>query len=309
MEKEIEQIPSYKEITREVLSKLNDRKGLVLKRTLLASWPGLFIILLISILENFSFSERISGIILVISIALVPLAFLYMLIFYHMFSMEKILWIDSNFDGYNLLPKESFGIAKKIFWPSLLMRLQIFMRYHLVPLVIFFILLFISLYLPISLNVRYSPWIFVLMFIVILPIMIYLYYYYIKIKLRYIWFIFFDNFSKTNLCYSDLFKEMSELNKINKKESFKKSLISNFGIDLTHDITRFTTGISIHSTLGNMGNVGKVTADVAGAYASESIYQFSSLAKIVTNYLLYCVAMREFHGKERKINAEIYSLK
>ena len=46
---ENQKVPSYKEIIKEVKNHLNERKGLLLKRTLLVAWPGLVLVVIYSL--------------------------------------------------------------------------------------------------------------------------------------------------------------------------------------------------------------------------------------------------------------------
>lgn len=69
-----------------------------------------------------------------------------------------------------------------------------------------------------------------------------------KIKLRYAWFLFIDNYGKEQFSYRELFIEMNELNKINKSDAFKKSLVTTLGTDFVKDFLQ----TSINFTLGKL---------------------------------------------------------
>jgi len=283
--------PTYKDLFQNINSQLSQRAGLLAKRVLLVGWPALIFIVLDSI---FKFNNQTSFSILFFIL-------IYAVILGHIFSTEKIIWIDSYFDGKNLQPKESFLIAKKLFWPTTSLRFLLFFRYFLFPFI-----LYVSLWPIFLLNQDIT---FCGMMVYFWPLLglgiLALYWLYIDIKLRYIWFIFLDNYGKSDFSYKNLFKQMNELNQVNKLDSFKKSLAVNLGADFVENLIQFPLFKRI-SSIFRKSEGG--TNNVVSTYSSGFIGEMSRLAKIVANYVLYRYSREQLYKEPQIINENIYSL-
>ncbi len=303
MQKNIE----YNDILKEIYKQLNKHKYAVIGRTMLVSWPGLIVVMLLSIFFNIEGTvlEGASGIILWLVVILFPFALLYMLIMAHIFFVEKNLWIDSFFDQKNLSLKESQRIARKLIWPTLLLKANIFFRYYFLQIIVLFTISFLIVLFFGSFE---RWWIAVVLLFFVFPISAYFWHIFIKTKLRYLWFVFFDNYGNSDFSYKFLYSEIRKLNEINRSDSFQKSLVACLGSDVANNLITFSTNGMIKSSFSKFGVVGDVAGDTSASYAAEVFAQFASLSKIVANYLLYQVAFRELYKKEKRINENIYSL-
>jgi hypothetical protein len=240
------------------------------------------------------------------------------LILNHLFSIEKNIWVDSFFDNKNLEPQASLRIAKKLFWPGFKLRLQIFIRYYLIPCTLVLIPFIYFFYLvsqllpkdifsPNNFNMGSADWMFLLGSFVLIPLILWIYFYYLNIKLRYIWFIFLDNFGKSDFSFQKLKSEMDKLNSISKSELFKKSLIMNIGVDTTKGLINFSMWSALRS-LNGIGKGGEVAGSVIGAYGSELTNQLASYSKIIGNYILYRFACSVLYQRVQEVNENLYRL-
>lgn len=301
--------PNYHDLYENIKKHLSRRSGMLAGRVLLITWPGLIYIALISILSHFDVPEKFAAGMLVAMIIFAPFAFLYIFVLTHIFSIEKVIWIDSYHDGVEVGPKKSMLIAKRLFWPTFLFRLFIFVRYYVPLFGIYVFLVIYSLYLPYNYdNLQYNPFYWVIGAIGVGPLLLYLYYYYLKVKLRYIWFIFLDLYGSPEFSYKNIFQEMKRLNDIGKADAFKKSLVVNLGADVAQNILQFSLGTILQGTVGSMGKSGRVVADVATAYSNELAAQASSLARQAANYVLYLYSRQQLYGEASVRNKHLYVL-
>src|SRR5690349_1099067 len=119
--------PQYAPILEEIGKHLKERKSLLLKRSLQIMWPLFILFAYGTVLNNFYDLKSIAdnheqGLFAPIFIPLWiiwGLSLIYILVMRSIFFVEKLIWIDSHFDGKNLEPRSSWKIAKKLFWPSI----------------------------------------------------------------------------------------------------------------------------------------------------------------------------------------------
>lgn len=269
------EVPNYKEALDEIIKHLRNRQKLLWRRTLYIVGPFLSAIILIYILYRFA-EKNILNIGSTTELILILIASLWLIYsFFHLiatkliFSLEKYIWIDSYYDNKKLSQKQSWRIAKKLLWSALSLKIYIFFKYHFWFFLIFFSSLFLSFYFPIALKIKYNPWIWVATFIIFLPIVMYMAFYYLKIKLRYIWFVFLDFYGQPEFSYKNLFQEMKQLNDINKGETFKKSLMTNLGADLSYQGVTTVVGSTVSWLTKDLGKDFKFAGGILTAGANE----------------------------------------
>ncbi len=304
-----EPFESFNEIANSAKLHLKKRESLLAKRVFKMSWPLLLSVGFLFIALKFQdipYLVDISGILFVISL---PAALAYYLIILIILSVEKVIWVDSYYDKKNLNQEDSWNIAKKLFWKTSLFKFYLFVRFYSLPLFIYLFGVFYALYLPIGLDIKYSPWYFILYFIVAGPIILYVYFYYLKIKLRYAWMLFLDHVGSAGFSYRDLFKQLEELNKAGLEKTGRKSLFIYVVSDLAFNFFQLIVG-SFSQTLGRrFGRGGEVAGFFIGGYANELGAHTASLMRISTNYIFYRHARKDLYDEEQRINEYIYSLK
>jgi hypothetical protein len=302
------QFPGYRELFKEIKNQLSERSGITLKRSLLIGWPALIIVGIISYINVYGKKIDYSSFILIFTV-FVPLALIYTVLLNNIFATEKLIWINSSHFNKNISNDDSWKIARKLFWPSLMMRLQLFFRYYFLPLFIYLFLCFLLFYKAGNEILGGMSFLYFFgFFLIIGPVILWFYFTYINIKLRYIWFIFIDNYGKEPFFYHDLFKEMYELNEINKAEAFRKSLAVDIGADFLQNLIGMSYGLSLKAALGQFGKRGQVFGDVASAYSSDVVAQKASLSKLAANYVLYCYSKEQLYKKPLVENEKIYSI-
>lgn len=304
--------PSYSALYESIKNHLNRYSSALAKRVLLIVWPGLLYITVYSFLNEFEISEEsfLFRIMLYIGIFFLPFALVYIFALTHLFSFEKVLWIDSYHDKARLGLKGSFRVAKKLFWASFVFRLYLFFRYYFFPLAAFLFLAIVAIIIPgENENYRYNPFLWIAGAIFLGPIILYIYFYYLKIKLRYVWFLYLDLYGNQGFFYRNIFSEMRLLNAVGKSEIFQKSLVVSLGADVVQSVVGFSLGAMFHGMMGGSGRAGRVIAGTVSAYANEVTAQASSLAKLAANYILYLYSREQLYGESSIRNEKVYCLR
>lgn len=307
--------PDYREIINEIKIGLSERAQLITKRTFFAFWLGLLVFMPLFLLWVIVKFELVS-----LSKIIEDIRFFYVLaVFFffagvysfftsHLLSVEKILWIDSYFDRKKLSPDESLKIAKKMFIPTLKFRLLLFFRYYLLSTVIFLILLSgLVAYLHFDFPLK-GGFYFIIGFAIGSAILGFYVFYYLKLRLRYAWFLFFDNYTNKNFSISQLFKEMENLNEVNKNETFKKLLAIHLGSDFVTDMTKSTAGFLVSKIIGRTTKTREAASDLLSGYVSGLLTEMGNYGKNIANYIFYRYARFYLYNESQKINENIYSL-
>jgi len=307
-------MPSYKEMLEEVGNQLKLRRSLLIRRTLFVIWP--WILFVVSLLLSYGLEQagtitvETSKLYMLLSLLVLgSFALIYTAIARAIFSIEKHIWLDSYFDGKNLDQKASWRIAKKLFWPIFCLKLRLLWKFYLLPMTIYVVAVGFVGYAAYSLPLEERGWP-VLIFVIILfggPIPIWFYNrFYLGFKTKFARFLFLDSY-KHNFSYKDFFEELEKLNNINKKEMFKKTLLTYFGADSLHTISQITIS-SIQKGINRLGRVGKVTGALTKPVLDELSRQAVHFGEIAAIYLLYRLARLSLHQKEQEVNNYIYNL-
>lgn len=307
--------PAYNEILAQIGAQLKERKTLLLKRTLLLVWPYLPLILLGSVFGEDQLTQIFkSSTVIGALIVYVICAVLYSVIMGFTFEIEKRIWVDSFFDKKDLDSKQSWNLAKTMFWKGVLFKIHIFFRYYLVPILILFSMIPIEIYLIYKTDIitgNHLLYNMLAMAAVFIGVLVYLYL--LNVKLRYAWFIFIDTYSsEKRLDMSVIISQMNKLNAIMKSESFKKALVLEIGTDSVRGIVNATVAaISIGikggaSLLSGSGALGQIVGGVTKTYGQELAKQATSYGNIVAMYLLYRSARKVAYGESQVINPSMY---
>ncbi|MES2470876.1 MAG: hypothetical protein V4526_01430 [Patescibacteria group bacterium] len=307
--------PTYKEMLEEIGRQLKERKKSILKRSLLISWPFILLIAASYLFEgavNFKAftSEQmvwaIGGL-----IAYVVLAIIYSGIVRFIFEIEKQIWIDSYFDKKNLDLKQSWMLAKKLFWSAFKFRLQIALRYYVLPIGLTLLVIaggVVAFFTSSPTGDMQSYFVMAIPVVVIVIIVsLFFYGYYLKTKLRYTWFVFLDKYG-SEYTYHSIMDEVDELNQISKSETFKKSLLVNLGTDSVRGVANMAVGIIGMGFAQLGGAAGRAVGGVIRMYGQEVARQATDLGNIAAQYILYRFARKERFGEEQVVNENLYTI-
>jgi len=305
--------PTYKAMLEEMGNQLRSRKTLLLKRTLLISWPYLLLIVAFFVLDsqdglgfNSFITEENIFMWLLAGAGVVFLSVVYSVIVGFIFEIEKRIWVDAHFDNKHLEPKDSWRIAKKLFVPAFVMRFKIAFRYYVLPVIGFVAVVGIIVVGLAQMGLGQAAVVATVLspFLAIIGIIIFSYY--IRTKLRYVWFIFLDKYG-TEYTHHQLIEEMNKLNTVSKSETFKKSLIANLGTDSVNLLANVAIGTISHG-MSMFGKGGKLLGNLTQAYGQALSRQAADLGNIAGQYLIYRFALKEVYGKEQVVNEELYRL-
>lgn len=305
-------IPSYKETIQEISRQLSLRKGTMTKRVIFMIWPPMLAVISL-VLVNYAYKAGLLredwqyiNILLVAIAAWIIFSIFYYYILSFIFDIEKKIWVDSFFDKKNLDPKDSWKIAKKLFWPYLRLQFEAFLRY-LLPAIVAFFLFAVYILIPLT-HQRWFIESSVSFAIVMLPtFIIAIYFYYLRVILRYLPFVFLDRYGTDQFSYSGLFKEMRKLKKIESAKTHTRTLLANLSSDI---FTGFSSvaGAGVQAGLGRFGVVGEILGVSARMTGEEAAKQISAIGKIVTVYLLYQFARQQLYNEPQHINERLYNI-
>ncbi len=322
--------PTYGEMLKEMGAQLNARKSLLFKRVLLIMWPGLLFLVILFVLgkmddagmlENLSASGQMG--LMIAGGAYLLFAIVYMWIAGFLFEIEKQVWVDSHFDrrtsqggqtsgaAADLTPKESWKIARKLFWPAFRLRLRIVWQYYLLPALVFAAILagfgFWAGNSAAAATYASNIWILAAILFLVFLVVAIVYSYYIKVKIRYSWFVFIDIYKGEPFDTKVVLSQMNALNAASKSASFKKALITEIGTDSAAVIANLAVS-AIGFGVSQVPGVGQLLGGLTRAYGQELTKQAASLGKIGAMYLLYRYARKELFGSEQANNEYVYGL-
>jgi hypothetical protein len=280
-----------------VWSQLGSRKWLIIKRTLMLALPAVFLLAPV-ILTGIFLAEKYGTagykfpfpffLIPIIFSVLILLTIIYGVIVGTIFKLEKHIWLDSFFDGKNLTPRESWSMAKHLWFSYFIMNLRIIFKYYFIWLLVFAVVLSGSYFITENKMFGLSPDTFVI-FVLSESMTLAIVYLWLRSYLRYFIFVFLDKFGSENFTLSNIITEMKQLNDINKEKSFSTTALLSISQELLF------SGTARHG-----GVVGNVTKSLG--------YEFSAVARIAAAYTNYRKARKQLFGVEQHINNNLYSL-
>lgn len=305
---------TYKEIVKEIGRHIWERKGILARRVWFIIWPGLLAIILIDLGYSYAHGSEIprSPLLFWIGFSFSIYAFFHILTATFIFMIEKRIWADSYFDGQNLSPKQSWVLAKKLFFPMTRLGLETIRYFPAFPISIALLIAVIlgqfslAIYPPIDALMRSSRFIENTYIIVVLSIIFILIVILVvlSLKLRYLLFIFLDKYQKKGTNYKEIYAELRILNKVSEGELFNKALVAYFGTEAVSAILQEITDILLDSLFRATGIFGQA----AKAYKTRYIREAKSFAQIIAFYLLYREARALQYGERQHINQNLYSI-
>lgn len=302
---------SYGDIIKTISEQISSRKGILISRSLIVAMPLVIAFILLTsgedILPNGS-SEFTIQLYYAVTAILVVVGALWTVVMSRIFRVERAIWIDSYFDGVDLTNKQSWKIARRLFWPNVILSLNVFLRYYLwIP--ILWIVITIGIGGLISAGIiEFSVGLYIGI-IVAIPVSIVLYSFYVKMRLRYLIFTFLDLYGSPEFSYSTVFKRSVAINKVTKGDAFRKTLVTMFGSEALEFLATSAVSTSIRLSTSQMGGAGKVAGEAAGFAASEIAATLRSYAQDVTYYIYYQAGRSALYGVDQRIvNQQVYRL-
>lgn len=314
--------PNFNETIGAISTQIKERKTAVLGRTLIVSLPGIifvslyFLFLRLEIKDSTLFTK----IWIYLYIAF-PFVFAYTLIFAHLFSIEKHIWIDSFFDRQNLDTKKSMRIAKRLFIQTLIARLQLFCRYYLLPCVTTLVSLSYVFYvtwrltpmsnvgtsIPPNFNINWTLFLVSGGLGLTTAILSWFYFYYLRIKLRFFWPLFLDHYGKGKFSFRLIVAEMIKFNMVHKNEAFKQLLAIHIGTDTAQAVVT-SVGAGFLGVIANKNKYVEAVAIAGTLIVSEMAHQFASLSKITANYMIYRYIRYFYYQNTQEVNENMYKV-
>lgn len=298
----------YKEIVGQIGQQLKDRQGLIAKRVAFISLPLIISATCLIYANNIGDGLNLSGgstaVIAIIGLVTMVFTFPWAIIMGQIFKIERLIWIDSFFDNEKLDNKQSWKMAKKLFFPSVKLDILIFLKYYLLA-ILAALGLVAGYFALIAADVfEFNVGIFILM-IILLPILVMIYSYFVKIRLRYVPFLLIDTFGSESFSTKALLKESKELNKVMKSDEFKKMLVTILGAEVLESAVNTIIG-TMSGASSRAGGVAGAAGAASGMYASEVVAVIRSYAQIVVYYIYYRVARQLKYGAAQVKNETLY---
>ena len=312
-DKKIE-IPNYGEFIKQIKEVLRLNFKTLSVRVFFITWPIILLSMVLSIAKE---SKSFIDFLLLYKsyvFTFVMFCIVYVFVAKHLFFIEKLIWTDSYFHKLKISYEQSFKIAKKMFWKSLKIKFILFFRYYFIFVVPYLIAFYFSIkkihllylkYDDFNMDIYYYS---IVLFTIVIPLILVIYIVYMRIKLRYFWFLFIDNYSRSDFSYKMIIEKMNELNKAKKKETFKKALVMHLGIDFFQNFIDLSTYLFLGKafSLFKSNNINWLESAVT-TYAKEVNQEIFHLSKSVANYVLYDFSKKYLNQKDLESN-NIYNL-
>lgn len=303
------QTPDYREIIRTIKQQLNTHKTQLLFRSvfiLLPALVGIAILFLAGAIANVApnsassgstvsastFIAEVFGLIAVLLFLINPF---WILVVGHVFKVERIIWIDSFFNNVTLGKGESLSRARKLFWPSVKLSLNIFYKYYFIFFSGFILTAALIVYVTLSSGNISSSAIVWVAFIVMAALGFWWYVVITNIRLRYAWFLFIDHSGQADYTHKRLFKDLRALNEVQKSETFKKLIAVTLGLDATAAATDEVVGLAAEG-IAHLGKAGGVAAFYVNSIGGETVAITNMYAKEISYYLFYRMALQALSG-------------
>mgnify|MGYP000036948235 CR=1 FL=1 len=310
---EIEQnFPGYKETAREIGKQLSLRKKLLVRRIFLLIWP-IMVLAVASVIVSESYKAGwlqkdgpYTAGLLVVGGAWFCFSFCYYAVLSLIFNIEKLIWVDSFFDKRNLEPKDSWRIARKLFWPYFRLGIETFVRYVLPAFILFFLSFFLIIKYLVGGTMADAAYIPVVAIVIVTGAII-IYFYLLQVILRYLPFVFLDRYGEQNFSYSGLFVEMRKLKTVAANKTQMRALLTHLTADVVTEISSTALGV-MQAGLGNFGIVGKILGSSVRVVGEETTKQITSLGRIVAVYMVYQFVRQQMYGQAQHVNENLYRL-
>lgn len=302
----------YGQLLKEIGTQFKNRKADLSKRTGILLAPAiiglgsLFLIGMVGKILDTSDSNA-SGIIGLLG--LVPFLLLlvsppWMIIISHLFKIERTIWIDAYFDGITISSKQSWKLAKNLFWPAFWLDLVVFLRYYLLPYFIAISVLVAYIYASVTDSIHFSlP---ILLLIIVLDIgFLWIYTFIMSLRLRYVRFLLIDLYPRADYSISKVLSDNSKLRKVMDSNEYKTLLASSLGLEAASELGNVIVGTA-STGLRMLGDGGKAVGMMVDMVGGEAVAIAKDFSKQTVYYTYYRTARSMLYGKD-SVNTELYS--
>jgi hypothetical protein len=308
-------LSDHKEAVSGAFGTLNSREYIERKKTWLKILPVLFLGLFLLVIygannlgllgDNQTYSSLSKSTTIIWFGLFFPYIGLFSLIFY----IEKIIWSQSFFDKKNLLPNDSWNIAKKLFLPYLSLCAAIFLRYALLPLILFY--LFLSqVAAPLAdtaLEIKnYLPWIGMMLVLSMEAYLLFM----LKPVFKFLPFIFLDTYGTDEFSYSSILREAKKFTKIanNKKDirGLSQEVVEELGAIASaknQKFIGFSTGVENDSEARKKLAWNEVQGERLGSPG-----RVPSLTQIIPGHIAYRSVKAKLYPAQNQVNENLYKL-
>ncbi len=307
---------TFTEVAKQIFARLNERKYLLLQRALLAVWPGLVTLAVAYAFWGNAVANEDAGAELIwasvqarpmegwIVGALVVLSAVYGALANAVLSIERLVWVDSFFDGKNLTPRESLRVARRLFPSAVRLWLWSFGRYWLAPLA------FLVLAPIVLLFAGYAgafDGLFVAIAILGAFVAFAVWSYFLTVKTRNLWFLFLDHHDGERADTAAIPAELDRINRETKTKEFLKYIGSTVGVDSFAGLVKMVAQLGAQASGASRVLDRTVLGQGVKMYGQAVAAQAQSFARTIAAYVFYRAACQRL-GLGQKINERVYAL-
>lgn len=308
-------VSSHKEGISDIFGALNSREYIERKKIWLKTLPVLFLGLFLLVIyganslgllgDNQTYSSLSKSITIIWFGLFFPYIGLFSLIFY----IEKLIWSQSFFDKKNLSPNDSWNIAKKLFLPYFSLCTAIFLRYALLPFILFYLFLsqVAAPFADTALEIKdYLPWIGMMLVLSMGAYLLFM----LKPIFKFLPFIFLDTYGADEFSYSGVLREVKKFKKIaiNKKDirGLSQEVVEELGAIALAKRQKF---IGVSTGAENDAQIRKELAwkEVQGERLG-SPGRVPSLTQVIPGHIAYRSVKAKLYPAQNRINENLYKL-
>ena len=304
--------PNYQEIIGQIIGELNKRKGILLKRVLFYLAPVLLAFVLVTIASWLGDGGDVPTTSSTLQMTLLIPAFIlfifvaptWIFVVGIIFRTERTIWIDAFFDHVVLTTKQSWKIAKSLFWPSFKLNIAIFFRFYALALLVALAVIATGIYLGVQADEQTAT-IVILLAVLGSVVGIAIYCFITEIRLRYISFIFLDAYGSPDFSHAKIFASMKELNARLKKGDLQKIVLTTVGVDAAAAASSMAVN-GVANGLSLLGGGGRAAGQMVAVVGGTMIEIAKDYSKQVSYYIFYRLARQSVYGADDKGSVSLY---
>lgn len=305
---------TFTETAKQIFARLNERKYLLLQRALLAVWPALVTLAVAYAFWGANVSNENGGEAIWASIqarpiegwvvgALIVFSMVWGAVANAVLSIERVIWVDSYFDGKNLAPKESLRIARRLFPSAVRVWIWSWFRYWF-PQLVFLVLAGAAIAGAAFAGVE--PVILLVAGITTLIVLAF-WSFFVGVKLRNLWFIFLDHHDGAHVETRVIADELDRLNATMKTKEFAKYVLSVAGVDTLAALTKMIAALAAQASGASKFLDRTVVGQGVKIYGQAVAAQAQAFARAIAAYVFYRAA-RAHLGSGQAVNERVYAL-
>lgn len=307
---------TFTETAKQIFARLNERKYLLLQRALLAVWPGLATLAVAYAFWGSALANEESGGELIwasiqarpmegwIVGALLVASMVYGALANAVLAIERIIWVDSYFDGKNLSPAESLRVARRLFPSAVRLWVWSFFRYWLAPLA-FLVLA------PAGLIFAGYAGVFEGVFVAIAVLGAFVAFavwsYLVTLRTRNLWFLFLDHHDGERADTAAIPAELDRINRETKTKEFLKYIGSTVGVDSLAGLVKLIASLGAQASGASRVLDRTVLGQGVKMYGQALAAQAQSFARVIAAYVFYRAACQRL-SLGQKVNERVYAL-